>query len=60
MLADNLLGDDKKIPDSLVKIPFLRRVDNAIRLGIRSWFCGEGFTQVTAFWVCCFFLTSQI
>ena len=37
-MTDCLIGADQKIPDWLIKIAFLVKVEIAISLGTKSWF----------------------
>ena len=39
-----LIGTDQKIPNWLIKITFLRKVETTIRLGIKSRFGVMGFS----------------
>lgn len=54
--SNYLIGADKKIPNSLVKITFLVKVETIIRPGIKSRFGIMALKQVIPFGACGFSL----
>lgn len=54
-LAGYLIGTDQNIPDSLIKITFMVKVEAVFSLGIKSKFGIMGFSASDAIWGLCFF-----